>query len=124
MNQLRSDTVEDFCKERLLYTLMIIIISILPCCSQVIGSDRDWSLHRNGNYQLQVQLTYEEDVKASGNEAERKLLGIKESQTPSNGMNGSDVRRTATAFRHEVMDNLTPTMRMFSLQGKVAMVTG
>ena len=57
--------------------------------------------------------------------AERTVLMVDESDPAApKSIAGEDVTRKAVAFDRSVVSKLTPTMKRFTLEGKVAVVTG
>ena len=65
--------------------------------------------------------------KASGTnvDAERTVLMVDESEpTAPTSIAGEDVTRKAVAFDRTIVSKMTPTMKRFTLEGKVAVVTG
>lgn len=57
-------------------------------------------------------------------DAKRTVLSIDESRSSSGPVAERDIGRKAVAFDQNVVQKLTPTMRNFTLEGKVAVVTG
>ena len=58
--------------------------------------------------------------------AERTVLTVDESEpvAPRSIAGEEDATRKAVAFDKSVVSKMTPTMKMFTLEGKVAVVTG
>ena len=51
-------------------------------------------------------------------------LIVDQSQPLPQPVPGGDVDRKAVAFDHSIVGKMTPTMKRFTLDGKVAVVTG
>ena len=56
--------------------------------------------------------------------AERTVLRVDKQSAPAPAISGGDVERKAVAFDRCVVNRMTPTMKRFTLEGKVAVVTG
>lgn len=68
--------------------------------------------------------TYTKPSTSGANAAERTTLSVDQSQSPSTQVSSEDVNRKAVAFDRSVVPKMTPTMKRFTLEGKVAVVTG
>lgn len=68
--------------------------------------------------------SYAKHPKSGCNAAERTTLAVDGSQTSPKPVSGGDVSRRAMAFDGSVVRKMTPTMKRFTLEGKVAVVTG
>lgn len=67
-------------------------------------------------------VSYTEKGKDRG---KHSVLDVDGSKSPSNpAIFSKDVRRDAVAFDRSSINKMTPTMRNFTLEGKVAVVTG
>ena len=64
--------------------------------------------------------TYAQNKKS----AQRTVLSVDESKSAQSHVSAEDIQRTATPFNKAVVPRLTPTIRAFLLEGKVAVVTG
>ena len=64
--------------------------------------------------------TYAKDKKT----AQRTVLSVDESKSVPSPISPKDIQRTATPFDKAVVPRMTPTLRAFLLEGKVAVVTG
>ena len=64
--------------------------------------------------------TYAKDKKT----AQRTVLSVDESKSDPSPICSKDIQRTATPFDKAVVPRMTPTLRAFLLEGKVAVVTG
>ena len=69
-------------------------------------------------------VTYAGDSESGNDEPTRKVLSIDESQPPLPVAIHGAPGRKAVAYQKSVNSKLTPTMRSFTLEGKVAVVTG
>lgn len=67
---------------------------------------------------------YVKDNKSAGDAPQRSVLSVDESETSLQALSSEDGRRSAIAFDKSIAAKMTPTMRMFTLEGKVAVVTG
>ena len=56
--------------------------------------------------------------------AQRTVLSVDKSKSTPSHVSPKDVSRTATPFDKTVVPRMTPTLRTFLLEGKVAVVTG
>ena len=64
--------------------------------------------------------TYAKDKKT----AHRTVLSVDGSKSDPSPISTKDIQRTATPFDKAVVPSLTPTLKAFLLEGKVAVVTG
>ena len=64
--------------------------------------------------------TYAKDKKT----AQRMVLSVDESKSVPSPLSPKDIQHTATPFDKAVVPGMTPTLRAFLLEGKVAVVTG
>lgn len=55
---------------------------------------------------------------------ERTTISVDQSKAALNGPSSEDVGRKAVAFDSSIVSKMTPTVRSFTLEGKVAVVTG
>lgn len=79
----------------------------------------------NSKNKKEVPVASYTDSKKSGTDAaERMTLTVDESRASPTPVSGGDVSRKAVAFDRSVFPKMTPTMKGFTLQGKVAVVTG
>ena len=69
-------------------------------------------------------VTYAGDSMSGNGEPIRKVRSIAESQSPLPIATHGATGRKAVAYEKSVTSELTPTMRSFTLEGKVAVVTG
>ena len=56
--------------------------------------------------------------------AQRTVLSVDRSKSAPSHVSPKDISRTATPFDKTVLPRMTPTLRAFLLEGKVAVVTG
>ena len=68
--------------------------------------------------------TYAGDRGSDTNQAQRTVLNVDISQPMAWAVTGQDAGRKAVAFDKRTAPKMTPTMRSFTLDGKVAVVTG
>ena len=68
--------------------------------------------------------SYTRSKQSGANAAERTTLTVDESQHTPTPVAGDDVGRKAVAFDRSIVSKMTPTMKRFTLEGKVAVVTG
>lgn len=68
--------------------------------------------------------THAEGSQTAGNAAQSPFLSVDETRTSPTLVSGGDGERSAIAFDSSITGKMTPTMRMFTLDGKVAVVTG
>ena len=68
--------------------------------------------------------SYAKSPKSGTSAAERTTLTVDESQVSPTPVLGGDVSRKAMAFDSSIVRKMTPTMKRFTLEGKVAVVTG
>ena len=80
-------------------------------------------LNATDNTEVSV-ASYTKPETSGPNAAERTTLIVDESRPSSKPVPGGDVDRKAVAFDHSIVGKMTPTMRRFTLDGKVAVVTG
>ena len=64
--------------------------------------------------------TYAKDKKT----AQRTVLSVDESRSIPSPISPKDIQRTATPFDEAIVPKMTPTLKAFLLEGKVAVVTG
>lgn len=64
--------------------------------------------------------TYSQDKTS----AQRTILSVDESKSAPSHVSAEDIQRMATPFNKAVVPRMTPTLRAFLLEGKVAVVTG
>ena len=57
-------------------------------------------------------------------QVQRTVLAVNETKSCSKATPAEDVSRTALPFNKTLMHKVTPTIRSFTLEGKVALVTG
>ena len=58
------------------------------------------------------------------NSTQRTVLSVDKSKSSPSHVSTKDIQRTATPFDKTVVSRMTPTLRAFLLEGKVAVVTG
>jgi len=63
-------------------------------------------------------------VKSKSDQVDRTVLKIDQDHTAPKVLAAKDASRRAVPFDQSVVNRLTPTMKMFTLEGKVALVTG
>lgn len=69
--------------------------------------------------------SYTRSQKPGTDAAERTTLKVDKSEPSSSApVSGGDADRKSVAFDRSVVAKLTPTMKRFTLEGKVAVVTG
>ena len=56
--------------------------------------------------------------------AQRTVLSVDRSKSAAAHVSTEDLQRTATPFDKTIVSRMTPTLRAFLLEGKVAVVTG
>ena len=64
--------------------------------------------------------TYAQNKKS----VQRTILSVDESKSVPSHVSAEDIQRMATPFDKAVVSRMTPTLRAFLLEGKVAVVTG
>ena len=64
--------------------------------------------------------TYAQNKKS----AQRTVLSVDRSKSATAHVSTQDLQRTATLFDKTIVPKMTPTLRAFLLEGKVAVVTG
>ena len=99
--------------------------SIIPTLHLRLSSSSSHS-HDPKN-KTEVPITSYTKPKANGTNvaAERTVLMVDESDSAApKSIAGEDVTRKAVAFDRTVVSKMTPTMKRFTLEGKVAVVTG
>lgn len=73
----------------------------------------------------ETPVPYTKDDKTVGDDAGRRSnLSIDGTETVPKAVSSEDVGRSAVGYDKTVAGKLTPTMKMFTLEGKVAVVTG
>lgn len=83
------------------------------------------SIFLNATDKTEVPVASYTKPETSGpNAAERSTLIVDESRPSPKPVPGGDVDRKAVAFEKSIIGKLTPTMKRFTLDGKVAVVTG
>ena len=81
----------------------------------------------NDKNKTEVPIASYTKSKANGTNvaAERTVLMVDESEPAApDSIAGEDDNRKAVAFDRSVVSKMTPTMKRFTLEGKVAVVTG
>lgn len=68
--------------------------------------------------------TYASDNKITDDAAQRSILSVDECESSPQAVSSGDGGRSAIAFDKSIAGKMTPTMNMFTLEGKVALVTG
>ncbi len=68
--------------------------------------------------------TYAKENRTVSNAAQSPFLLVNETKTSPMTVSGGNGERSAIAFDSSIAGKMTPTMRMFTLEGKVAVVTG
>lgn len=68
--------------------------------------------------------TYAKNDNAGNNVAELATISVDRSQPPQAFVPSGDTSRKAITFDRSVVSRMTPTMKSFTLEGKVAIVTG
>jgi hypothetical protein len=68
--------------------------------------------------------TYAKENQTVTNAAQSPFLFVNETKTSPMTFSGGDGERSAIAFDSSITGKMTPTMKMFTLEGKVAVVTG
>ena len=56
--------------------------------------------------------------------AQRMVLSVDKSKSAPSHVSTNDIQRIATPFDNTVVPRMTPTLRAFLLEGKVAVITG
>lgn len=80
-------------------------------------------LRANSTKEVPV-ATYVKDNKTSSNAPERSTISVDKSKALPRAVSTVDAGRNAVAFDRSVIGKMTPTMRSFTLEGKVAIITG
>ena len=68
--------------------------------------------------------TYSEKGQTSTKHAQRSTLHVDKAQRQPPPTDAKDVTRNAVPFDRNILSKMTPTMKSFTLDGKVAVVTG
>ena len=80
-------------------------------------------LKSRGNTEVPV-ASYTKSKKSGTGTAERTTLKVDGSKPATTPVSSEDVDREAVAFNKSIVPKMTPTMKRFTLEGKVAVVTG
>lgn len=79
---------------------------------------------RHLNIKVVPVAAYAKDRKTAGDATRRSILSVDESDTSPKAVSNGDGGRSAIAFDRSIAGKMTPTLKMFTLEGKVAVVTG
>jgi hypothetical protein len=69
-------------------------------------------------------MTYDHGLGNGIDAARRTTLAVDELKSASKPIHGRSTRRQVVAFDRSVVPILTPTLRSFTIEGKVAVITG
>lgn len=93
--------------------------------SRVLLAHRGFTLSARSRTKEVPVTTYAKDNRTVGDDAgQRSTLSINGTETVPKAVSSEDVGRSAIAYDKTVIGKLTPTMKLFKLEGKVAVVTG